>query len=443
MSGHSADTDFMVDPERLTETMVKDLEKPASGNRITYDPELKGFGVRVTSAGSKSFVLNYRVAGRERRYTIGSWPDWKVSAARDRAKDLKRQIDQGLDPMQEREEARAAQTVAELCDLFETDFITQRRITTQEDYKSLIRLYVRPKFGRTKVDALRHGEIAVVHREIAKRAPYRANRFLAVMSVLMKLAIKEGMRTDDPVPGVEKSPEEKRERFLSSAEIVKLAEALAAHPEKASANAIRLLMLTGARRGEVLSATWTQFDLTTAVWVKPSSHTKQKKVHRVPLNAAALTLLVEMKKEAIGEFLFPSPQPSRDGKRPAGTVPLQDIKKTWASICEAAGLGSHVEKMDDSGRTVKDAKGKPVLVWRSNVRLHDLRHSFASVLASSGLSLPIVGALLGHSQPRTTARYAHLYDDVLRAATERVGAVFNGTSEPAAEVVPMPGRRSG
>jgi integrase len=429
-------------PDRLTDTEIKDLAPPAQGNRIVYDPEVKGFGVRLTAKGARAFVLNYRIDGRERRITIGSFPDWSTKAARDRAKELKRQIDLGADPMQEREEARAAKTVGELCDLFESDFLGKRRATTQADYKSLMRLYVRPKFGKLKVEALRHSDIAAVHREIAKRAPYRANRFLAVMSVLMKLAVTENMRDDDPVPGVEKAPEEKRERFLSPAEIVKLAGALAAHPEKASANAIRLLMLTGARRGEVLAATWGQFDLEVAVWTKPSSHTKQKKVHCVPLNAAALSLLVDMKAEATSVYLFPTPQPGRRGDRQLGEAPLQDIKRTWASVCEGAGLGSYIDQTDELGRPVKGGDGKPVKVWRSDVRLHDLRHSFASILASSGLSLPIVGALLGHSQPRTTARYAHLYDDALRAATERVGAVVTGTGKATAEVVPLPGRRA-
>jgi integrase len=209
---------------------------------------------------------------------------------------------------------------------------------------------------------------------------------------------------------------------------VKLANALAAHPETTSANAIRLLMLTGARRGEALAATWSQFDLATGVWTKPSSHTKQKKSHRVPINAAAMALLTQMKAESTSEFLFPSPKPSRDGTRKAGEEHLLDVKRTWQTVCETAGLGARLEQKDASGKVIKGEDGKPLTVWEPNVRLHDLRHSFASVLASGGLSLQIVGALLGHSQPRTTARYAHLYDDVLRAATERVGAVVSGAS---------------
>lgn len=381
--------------ERLTDSIVRNLEAPAKGNRVTYDAEIKGFGIRLTAGGARSFILNYRASGRERRITIGSFPDWSVKGARDRARALKREIDLGRDPMAEREEERSAQTMAALCDLFEAEYLPSRRPKTREDYRSLIKLYIRPRLGRMKVAVVRHDDVVTLHRDIAARAPYQANRVLAVISSLMGFAIKRSMREDNPAQGVEQAPEEKRERYLSPDEIGRLGDALDAHPEKTSANAIRLLLLTGARRGEVLSASWDQFDLSRGVWTKPSLHTKQKKIHRVPLSAAAIALLEEMKREARpgARFVFPG-RPKADGTDGA---PLSEIKRTWATVCRVAGL-------DD-------------------VRIHDLRHSYASILASSGLSLQVVGALLGHTQPRTTARYAHLYDDVLRDATERVGAV--------------------
>ena len=396
----------------LTDNGVKAIPAPATGNRITYDSGVKGFGVRVTSAGARSFILNYRASGRERRITIGSFPDWSVKAARDHAKALKRKVDVGEDPMADREEERDAKTITDLCDRFEAEHLPNRRETTQEDYRSLIRLYIRPRFGSLKIAALRHADIAVLHREIARRAPYRANRMVAVLSTMMGIAIKEGWREDNPTRGIERAHEERRERFLSPVEIARLAEALAAHSEKVSANAIRLLLLTGARRGEVLTATWDQFDIAAGAWIKPSSHTKQKKAHRVPLSAPALALITDMRREASAgcPYVFPSAKTSKPAQNGAQPVhePLTEIRRTWAGVCKAAGL--------------------------ANVRLHDLRHSYASVLASSGLSLHIVGALLGHSQPRTTARYAHLYDDALRAATERMAAIVMGTEKDSDKV---------
>jgi integrase len=404
--------------ERLTDGVVRDLAAPASGNKITYDDDVKGFGVRITTAGAKAFVLNYRAAGRERRITIGSFPDWTVKAAREHAKGLKRQIDVGEDPMAERHDQRAEKTIDHLCDIFETEHLPSRRASTREDYVSLIRLYVRPRLGKMKMSAVRHSDIAALHREIAKRAPYRANRLHAVLSTMMGVAIKEGWREDNPCQGVEKAHEEKRERFLSPAEIARLADALAAHTEKVSANAIRLLMLTGARRGEALAMEWGQVDLASGVWTKPSAHTKQRKVHRVPLSAPALQLLSGIKETADPEcpYVFPSVKTSHPGKGAAGYQHLVEIKRTWSSVCAAAKL--------------------------SGVRLHDLRHSFASVLVSSGLSLPIIGALLGHTQSSTTHRYAHLADDPLRAATERAGAIISGAGAGRAEIVPIQGGRA-
>ncbi len=424
------------DDGKLTDKGVRALEAPATGNKITYDSETKGFGVRVTTAGAKAFILNYRASGRERRITIGSFPDWGVAAARDKAKELKRRVDNGEDPMGDRHEERTAPTIADLAARFEAEHLTKRRAATAKDYGSILRGHILPSLGKVKVADLRHADVEKLHRKIAATAPYRANRAVSVLSKMLSLAVKWEMRDDNPVPGVERAPEEKRERFLTPAEIAKLGEALVKHPEKASCRAIRLLLLTGARRGEMLSATWDQFDLATGVWVKPSSSTKQGKLHRVPLSAPALVVLAELRADAEPgcPFLFPGKR-VEDAKGKVTWAPLTEIKRAWASVCKTAGLSVQVEQTDAAGKVVKDSKGKPVLIWQSTVRLHDLRHSYASILASSGLSLPIIGALLGHTQAATTHRYAHLLDDPLRAATERVGAFVTGAGKPAAEVV--------
>jgi integrase len=395
----------------LTDNQVRDLDPPAAGNRIYYDAAVKGFGVRVTSAGARAFVLNYRAAGRERRITIGSFPDWNIKQAREEAKALKRRIDQGEDPMADRHAERSSPTIDDLADRFEAEHLTKRRPATQTDYKSILRLYIRPELGKMKTADVRHVDVERLHGRVAKTAPYRANRTVAVLSKMFMLAVKWELRPDNPARGIERAPEEKRERFLTPAEIGRFAEALASHPEKTSANALRLLLLTGARRGEVLGATWAHFDLGAGVWTKPSAHTKQKREHRTPLSAPALALLQEMRAAAdieddrrLRHGLPPIAHvfPGREGQ------PLTEIKKSWASVCRAAGI--------------------------VGVRIHDLRHTYASVLASSGLSLPIIGALLGHTQPGTTARYAHLLDDPLRAATERAAAVITGIGKAGAAV---------
>ncbi len=226
---------------------------------------------------------------------------------------------------------------------------------------------------------------------------------------MLALAIKWGFRADNPCRGIEKAPEHRRERFLSPAEIARLSEVLAAHPEKNSANAVRLLLLTGARRGEVLSAMWDQFDLQAAVWLKPHRSTKQKRNHRLPLSAPAVAFLTEMRVEADQENV----RRIRDGLKPilwlfpaaGGAEGHQtELKHFWAAVTAKAGI--------------------------EGVRVHDLRHTYASILASSGLSLPVIGALLGHTQAATTHRYAHLLDDPLRAATELAATVITGAGGP-------------
>jgi len=417
----------------LDKAVVEGLEAPPKGtpNRITYDTEVKGFGVRVTPAGAKSFVLNYRSKGQERRLTIGSYPDWRVGAARDHAKALKRRIDLGEDPMGERHAERDAPTMSDLADRFVEEHLAKRRPATTKEYKAILASYIRPELGKLKVADVRHADIERLHAKIARTAPYRANRAAAVLSKMLSLAVKWEMRTDNPARGIERAPEQKRERFLSPAEIARLSEALNASKETASANAIRLLLLTGARKSEVLKARWSEFDLTAGIWIKPSAHTKTKKDHRVPLSAPARLLLTEMRAAADKEvrrggkaiFLFPSD--TDDDK------PLTDIKKSWSSVCQKAGLGRAVPVLDKAGKPVLARDGAPVTTWQGDARMHDLRHTYASLLASSGLSLPIIGQLLGHTQAQTTARYAHLLDDPLRAATELVGAAVVGKQPPA------------
>jgi integrase len=431
--------------EELTDKLIKDLPKPASGNRITYDEAVRGLGVRVTSAGARAWIFNYRAGRTERRMTIGDTAAWPVKKARERAKELRRLVDDGKDPMAERHAGREAPTVNDLADKFVAEHVSKKRPSTQDEYGRLLRVHIRPALGRKRVADLQYADLEAMHRKIAATAPYAANRALAVMSKMLNLSIRWQMRTDNPAKGVERSQEEKRERFLVDSEIARLSEALAAHPERMSANAVRFLLLTGARKGETLSASWRQIDLSAGVWTKPSAATKQAKEHRIPLSAPALLLLSEMKRDADKEnerrakeklppitALFPG----TDGK------PLTDIKHFWASICRTAGLAVQVEKKNAQGRAVRDETGAPVMVWQSTVRIHDLRHTHASILVNLGLSLPIIGKLLGHTQAATTHRYAHLQDDPLRAATERAGVVITAAGKPSAEVVDLAERRA-
>jgi integrase len=424
---------------KLTEARCRELARdcPERGNRITYDADLPGFGLRVTVKGVCSYVLNYtNSGGMERRATIGEYPGMKVQAARERAEALRAEIRAGADPLAERRQEREAPTVAELCDRYLEEHAPKKR-TGGED-RAKIERHVRGRLGSQKVAAITFTDIDRLHRDLTRAGSrIEANRVVALLSKMFGLAIRWGMRSDNPVAGIERNPEEKRTRYLSGDELRRLTEALAKHPSQRAADAVRLLLLTGARRGEVLSASWEQFDLGAGIWIKPSAHTKQKREHRVPLSAPARQLLAEIKEWAdqrakkagqpASQFVFP-------GR--ASDEPMKDLKTAWGTLCDAAGLTETAPKTTRTGKPViKD--GKPVTITRSTVRLHDLRHTYASVLASAGLSLPVIGALLGHTQPATTARYAHLFDDPLRAATERAGAAIFGspsTGKPGANV---------
>ena len=402
--------------QRLTDAIVKRLPRPAKGNRITYD-DTPGFGVRVTAGGARSFILNYTTrGGRERRYTIGSVDDdWKTTDARDEAKRLKRLVDEGGDPLGDIEDERAAPTVADLIERFLAEHVVRKRPNTGSAYSRMIDLHVRPHFGvHTKVADVTFAHVDALHRKITKAGrTYQANRVIAVLSKMFSLAVRWRMREDNPVKGIERNYEAKRKRYLSKDELARLIEALNRYEDQQIANIFRLLLLTGARRGEVLAMEWGAVDLTNGIWTKLGSTTKQKSDHVVPLSAPARQLLREMQdayvrqhpKKPLPQYVFPG-----NGER--GHV--VEVKRTWRAITKAAGI--------------------------TGLRVHDLRHSFASQLASGGASLPLIGALLGHSTPNTTARYAHLFDDPQRAAVERVGAVIAAAGNPAKEPVKFPRR---
>jgi integrase len=402
------------------------LEPPAAGNRITKDDAVKGFGCRVTANGNRSFTLDYTTReGRQRRYTIGDADHWKTTDARAKARDLRKEIDQlGGDPLKDIEDARAAPTMADLLDRFEKEHLPRKRPSTAQGYRELLANHIRPHFGKhTKVGNITHNDIQQLQDKVSKAgkrqkngvalpAPYQANRVHSVLSKAFNLAIRWGMRADNPCKGIERNKEYERRRYIKpKEELPRLVEAMAAHPNQQAVNAIRLLLLTGARRGEVLSMRWADIDIGAGTWSKPPSSTKQKEWHEVPLSAPARQLLAGIhdafiaKRQQLPEYVFP-------GGGAHGHV--MEIKRTWYAIKKAAGI--------------------------TNLRVHDLRHSFASELVSGGATLHLVGALLGHSDPSVTARYSHLYIDPLRAATERVGATIVNAGKTVENPTPLRGK---
>jgi integrase len=392
-----------MDTNRLTEADVKRLPAPAKGNRITYDPALPGFGVRVTAAGHRAFVLTYyNRAGRQRRYTIGAFPDWSVVGARAEARKLRQQIDQGGDPLAELEAERGAPTVNDLVQRFLEEHVSRKRPSTQADYRIAIARHIQPAIGSKKVAEVTWADVDALHRKLTKAGkPTQANRVAAVSSKMFALAIKWRLRLDNPAKGIERNPETKRKRYATPAELQRLLPALNQHPDPQGADIIRLCMLTGCRSHEAMSARWDAVDLDAGIWTKLGATTKQKTDHVVPLSAPARQLLAKLRRQTNSEWVFPASD-SNTGHRVT-------VVKSWRLLCKFAKISA--------------AKV-------GGLRLHDLRHSFASQLVSQGASLPLIGALLGHTQAQTTARYAHLFDDPQREAVERVGALISKSGRP-------------
>jgi integrase len=372
---------------QLTDKTIRELPAPAKGNKITYDDAIRGFGLRATAAGAKSFILNYSIAGLERRYTIGQYPAWSAAAARERARKLKQEIDSGVDPLAERIAEREAPTVKVLAAKYVDEWLPRKRPSSIRADTRMIEKIIVPALGNRKVADIDVSDLDRLHAATsAKKGPYIANRTMSLLGKMFSLASTRWSMCDkNPVKGVIRNAETERRRYLTKDEAPRLYAALEAHENRDTADAISLLMHTGARRSEVVDAVWSEFDLAAGTWSIPAARTKQKKPHIVYLSAATKLLLAEIAKRNPGERLFPG--------RPGATA-QSDITNGWPRIRAAAGI--------------------------TDLRLHDLRHSFASELVSSGASLPLIGALLGHSKPSTTARYAHLYDDALRAASELV-----------------------
>ena len=337
---------------KLTDKGVRDLPTPLKGSVIYTDGGI--LEVRVTAAGAYAWVYRYRHNGRSVTYTIGDPVNMKASRASKEADRLYELVRQGRDPQGERRAAREAPTVKELCARYLEEHAARKRSAAED--RRMIDKVILPALGARKVAEIEFADLDQLHRRLTTKgtpghgrgAPYMANRVVSLLSKMFSLAIQWKLRSDNPAKGIGRNAEAKRKRYLSDDEIPRLRQALAEYPHQQSANAIRLLMLTGARRMEVLSATWDQVDLSRGARTKPNSATKDKREHTIPLSAPALELLSEMKAEAKSEYLFPG----------RGVDHLSDLKKPWAVIAKNA-------KLD-------------------GVRVHDLRHSFASILVSSG-----------------------------------------------------------
>jgi integrase len=376
---------------KITKRSVDGLKPGVGGaEAMLWDVELKGFGVRVQRGGAKSYVLHYRAgAGRGaplRKLTIGRHGSpWTPETARREAKRLLGLIEDGADPAADKLARKEAPTIAELAERFLAEHAEAKRKTSSAaEYRRLLDKIILPVLGKRKAADVTRADVTKLHHT-NRAAPYQANRVLAVLSKMFNLAERWGLRPDgsNPCRHVERFAERKRERMLSTSELARLGGALAGYDGSPYAvAAVKLLVFTGARLGEVLGLRWAWIDLERGEARLPDSKSGVKTLHLPP---PALSILAELPR------LNGNPYVIAGAKEGAALV---NLEKPWRAIRAAA-------RLDD-------------------VRLHDLRHAFASVAASSGMGLPIIGKILGHSQPATTARYAHLASDPVKAAAAAI-----------------------
>ena len=374
---------------KLTKRAV-DAARPAAMERFVWDEGLPGFGLRVFPSGRKTFFVQYRSQGRNRRFALGPYGVLTPAEARAMAIDVLADVQRGGDPAEALRLASKAPNLSDLCARYLAEYAEGRKKTrsVSED-RRLIEQFIQPALGRRRVAAVTRVEVVRLHNSL-RATPYQANRVLAVLSRMFNLAERWGLRPDgsNPVRHVDRFAERKRERFLSEAELARLGKALADAEDAgtetaATIAAIRLLVFTGCRLGEILQLRWEHVDFERRCLHLAESKTGAR---TVPINAPALKVLAELERS---ESPWVIPGRKRD-------APLVNLGKPWRRIREKARL--------------------------CDVRLHDMRHSFASVAAGAGHSLIVIGALLGHRQATTTQRYAHLSDDPVRTATEVVGA---------------------
>lgn len=378
---------------KLTQRSVAALAAKES-DYFVWDTLLPGFGVRVMPSGSKTYQVQYRRGARTRRASLGRHGTVSTEQARNKAREMLGQVAGGSDPIEEIALERMAQTMGDLCDRFlEIHVNVHLKPASARDYRAHIRNRIKPALGRFLIADLQRKDIANLHYRF-KETPIQANRMLSVLSKMFNMAELWGLRPDgtNPCRHIPKFKENRRERFLTQAEIQRLGDVLLQVEQNRSETphvtaAFRLLLLTGCRLMEIQTARW---DYVTERGLElPDS-----KVGRrcIPLPNAARAILSTLPRTAGHPFII-------EGKLP--NAHITDLQHPWRRIREKAGL--------------------------EDVRIHDLRHTYASIAVSGGMPIQMVGRLLGHTQLQTTLRYAHLADDPIRAAAEQNSAAISAS----------------
>lgn len=403
----------MAEPTKLTKRAVDALK--ATGREFTVtDTEVKGFYLRVGKTGEKTYGFRYKRRDQTRRMKIGDVAVMTADEARRAAMDIRAAVNRGEDPARLRRDERETETMDDLWALYlERHAIPKKRPRSVDEDRRLWRLHLSPAFGKEAVkDVTRRNIGRFMARK--KDTPIAANRAASLLSKMMSLAVNWDLRDRNPCEKMDRYTETEAERkALTMDETKRLLEAITHEAETGSeggALALELLLFSGARRGEVINATWDQFragEAGSLVWALQATQNKQKKLNLKPLakGISARLLAWKQKNRAIGvNWVFPSPKNPQQ--------PWSDLKSVWNRVRAHAGL--------------------------EHIRAHDIRHDFISAAVMDGMSLEVAGRFAGHANTATTRRYAHLEEAVLQDVADRREAALDAARNAvSAEVVPM------
>jgi integrase len=383
-------------------------EGTGNGRQVTWDDEIPGLGCRIFPSGKKSFVLSYRINGRQRLMTLGAYGVLTLQQARGVARAALAKVEAGDDPLAERQAARQGETMADLAATYLERHASLKK-TGATDARRLER-HILPAWRTRKAHDITRADVASLHSRIGMNCPYEANRTLSLLGKMFELARRWGFVPEahpNPARDIDRFKEEKRDRYVTAAELPKLAKAINEETNEAARNALWLYLLTGCRKSEILAAQWSWIDWDRAELRLPD--TKAGRIHYVPLSAPAMTLLRGIPRIDGNPHILPGAKPGAH---------LVNIALPWNRVRQAAGV--------------------------ADVRLHDLRRTVGSWLAQAGNSLHLIGRILNHSNPATTAVYARFGQDSVRAAMEQHGIRLMGAAglAPEADVIDIKDKRT-
>ncbi|WP_171230066.1 site-specific integrase [Ruegeria sp. HKCCA4008] len=387
---------------KLTKRQIDNAACDENKARCLWDDNLTGFGVKLLPSGAKRYFVKYRSYGGGRRakqrwFTIGTHGQIPFEQAKEDARQILAAVKRGEDPQGEKLAIRDAPKLVDAWEKFEREELANKKPATIRDYTSCWERHIAPRLGSTKAVDVSRSDVSRLHQSLSN-TPYLANRMLALLSSLMNRCEAWEWREQgtNPCRFVKKFEEQPRERYLSSPELERLGKALRDLVDEGAiwpdvANLIKLLLLTGARRNEIATCEWGWIDWERQVIMLPDSKTGAKPLF---LGDSAIEVLQRQKvttRDPASTYVFP-------GKKQ--NYPLVNLSKPWKRICEFAEL--------------------------NDVRIHDLRHTAASIAVGKGVALPVIGRLLGHTQTQTTARYAHVDNQPALAAANAIG---NGVAD--------------